>query len=258
MLLAVDIGNSQTSFGFFDGSLRFHWRMQTVRSRTADEYAAFLFPLMQKHGLQDSDVSGVALCSVVPAADTAFENFCRSYWKVSPFKVDHTCQMDFRLAIDFPEEVGADRLANGAYAVKHMRLPALVIDIGTATTFDVVTKDRAYSGGVILPGPRLAMEALGLGTSKLPMVNLQFPERAIGKNTVECIQAGILYGYCDLIDGLVARTVAELGETPDIALTGGFATIFHQRLKTQSKLLPNLTLEGTEILYRFQKGTAAY
>lgn len=251
MLLAVDIGNSQTSFGLFEQSvLKHHWRAQTNRSRTADEYAAFFFPLLTQHGLKGSDITGVALCSVVPAADNAFEQFCKSYWKIAPFKVGHESKIDFTLGIDFPEEIGADRLANAAYAVKHLKLPALVVDIGTATTFDVVSAAKVYSGGVILPGPRLAMEALGLGTSKLPMVNLEFPERVIGKNTVECIQAGILYGYCDLIDGLVVRTEKELGEKPEIILTGGFAGFFQDRLKTKARLLPNLTLEGTEILYR--------
>ncbi len=251
MFLAVDIGNSQTSFGVFEGSvLRYHWRAETKVSRTPDEFGALLFPLMGRAGIHESDFEGVILCSVVPTADLSFESFCQTYWKLTPFRVTAGIELGFGFNVHMPSEVGADRLANAAYAVERMTLPALVIDFGTATTFDVVSKEKKYEGGVILPGVRIALEALSSKTSKLPLVEVGFPKSVIGKNTVECIQGGILYGYCDMIDGLIIRTAAELGGTLDIALTGGLSPLFQKQLKTKAKFLPDLTLEGIEILYR--------
>lgn len=254
MLLAVDIGNTQTSFGVFENSqLKFHWRAETKHSRTSDEYGALLFPLMARAGLKESDWEGVVLCSVVPPAERSFEAFCQNYWDLEPFKIDYQLKLGFGIRVDVPAEVGADRLANAAYAAKHFTLPAIVVDFGTATTFDVVSKDSHYEGGVILPGVRIALEALSSRTSKLPLVEMGFPSSVIGKNTVQCIQAGILYGYCDMIDGLLVRTASELGATPEIALTGGYGALLQPRLKAKAKLLPNLTLDGIELIYHLNR-----
>jgi len=251
VLLAVDIGNTQTSFGVFDeGRLIGHWRAETKPSRTADEYGALLFPLMQHAGLGGVAWSGIALCSVVPPAEYSFELFCKNYLRQLPFRVNVDLDLGFTLNVQYPREVGADRLANAAYASAHLELPAIVVDFGTATTFDVISKEKVYEGGVILPGVRIALEALAGRTSKLTRVDLEFPQSVIGKNTTECIQSGILYGYCDLIDGLLSRASTEVTGRATIVLTGGLASLFQNRLKTASIYLPNLTLEGIELLYR--------
>lgn len=250
MLLAVDLGNSQVSFGIFDKNiLKFHWRLETKSTRTSDEYASLLFPLLDRTGLKREDFNGVALCSVVPPGEHELELFFRDYFNLIPFKVRIDNDLGFAVNVDVPSEVGADRLANAAYACENLSLPCVVIDIGTATTFDVVTKSKSYEGGVIFPGIRLALDSLASKTSKLPKVDLEFPKRAIGKNTIECIQAGVLLGYCDLIDGLLARTEAELKEKPTVVLTGGFAFLFQEKLKVSTTTLPDLTLEGIRLLY---------
>lgn len=249
MLLALDIGNTQISFGLFDGStLRHHWRAETKASRTADEYASLLFPLLDHAGIGIESLTAVALCSVVPAADFSVKRFSKLYLKHEAFVVDAKAP-GLRLNVDFPSEVGADRLANAAYATHHLKLPAVVVDIGTATTFDVVGEGGVYEGGIILPGMRVAVEALGLRTSKLPVVDLSFPPNVIGKNTISCIQSGILYGYVELIDGLLRRLEKEL-DRPTIVLTGGMGGLLRDRLAHKAEYLPNLTLEGIELLYR--------
>lgn len=248
MLLAVDIGNSQTSFGIFQNhKLLYHWRAETKISRTADEYAAFLFPLLHQAGLSN-EWEGVAICSVVPPADENFQVFCKTYLKLSPFKITANSKLGFSLNVDVPQEVGADRIANSAYAVKHLKLPAIVVDLGTATTFDVISAKPAFEGGIILPGVRMGAESLSRRTSLLPIVDVRFPQSVIGKNTVTCIQSGVLYGYCDAIDGLLKRLLRELpGAT--VVLTGGVAPMFLKHLSVPATYLPDLTLEGTEILF---------
>lgn len=250
MLLALDIGNSQTSYGIFDqGKLLKHWRAETQISRTPDEHAAFLFPLLQHAGLSLAKWEGIALCSVVPPVEDSFTLFCREYLKKEPFKVNHQSVLNFRLNVETPSEVGADRLANVAYAVKHLTLPAIVVDLGTATTFDVITADRVYQGGVILPGIRMGAQSLSAKTSLLPLVEVKFPPSAIGKNTATCIQSGVLYGYCEAIDGLLRRLQREIEGKCEIVLTGGLAPMIASQLSVPAKQLPDLTLEGTLILY---------
>jgi len=227
-----------------------HWRLETHPSRTADEYAAFLFPLLEHAGLKKNEWEGIAICSVVPPVGDTFEAFCRDYLKRIPFKVTSQSNLGFKLNVEVPSEVGADRLANSAYAIRNLQLPAIVVDLGTATTFDVILKEKSYEGGIILPGVRMGAESLSKRTSLLPLVDVAFPKSVIGKNTITCIQSGVLYGYCDAIDGLLKRLQKEIGEPCDIALTGGVAPLIVKNLSISVKLLPNLTLEGIEILYR--------
>lgn len=255
MFLAVDIGNSQTCFGVFDDShLKHLWRVETKPSRTADEYASFLFPLLQHHGLK-AHWDGIALCSVVPAAEFSFGQFCQSYFREIPFKVNSSLKLGFTLNLDVPSEVGADRLANSAFAVRYLKLPAIIVDFGTATTFDVISREKTYEGGVILPGVKLGVEALGSKTSKLPQVDLEYPPRVIGKNTIECIQSGILYGYCDMIDGLLGRTLKELGSPAEIILTGGLSALFQGRLHHKTRYIAEVTLEGTRLIHQDNRGS---
>jgi type III pantothenate kinase len=250
VLLAVDAGNSQTSFGIFsEGKLRHHWRAGTHSALTPDEYASFLLPLLQRESISASALTGVVLCSVVPSIDRAFAEFAKKYLGRETYSIDHRVRLGFSLGVDFPAEVGADRLANSAYAVAHLKLPAVVVDIGTATTFDVITADKVYQGGMILPGVRLWVESLFRNTAKLANVDLRFPPNVIGKNTVTCIQSGILYGYTDLLDGLIRRLENELGSFT-LVFTGGYASLFDGRMNAKYTHLPDLTLEGIELLYR--------
>lgn len=251
MLLVLDIGNTQTSFGVFKGDqLIQHWRTQTQISKTADEYASFLFPLMSHLGLEPSACEGIAICSVVPPVEETFSSFSLQYLKKNPFRLSSNSKLGFTLQVESPGEVGADRLANTAYAVQKLSLPAIVVDLGTATTFDVITQDKVYQGGIILPGVRMGAESLSTKTSLLPLIDVKFPSSVIGKNTISCIQSGVLFGYCDAIDGLLDRLQKELNEKCEIALTGGLSSLFHSKLRAKTKLLPDLTLEGTELLYR--------
>lgn len=253
MLLAIDVGNSQTSYGIFKNEkLLHHWRSETKVSRTPEEYASFLFPLLKHASLENIDWEGVALCSVVPPADHAIEEFATHYLKRSPFKVTYQRNLGFTFNVDAPHEVGPDRLANAAYAIQFLKLPAIVVDLGTATTFDVITNDAKYQGGIILPGVRMGAESLSSRTSLLPRVDVAFPPSVIGKNTTTCIQSGVLWGYTDAIDGLLERLVREVPGA-EIVLTGGVAPLFHKKLRHASQLLPNLTLEG--ILVLFQRNT---
>lgn len=250
MLLAVDLGNSVISFGvFLQGNLKHHWRLETKATRTSDEYASMLFPLIERSGFSPDEFTGVALCSVVPAAEHELEVFFHDYLNLVPFKVKVDNVLGFKVNVDMPSEVGADRLANAAYASHQLPLPCLVIDIGTAATFDLISKEGVYEGGVIFPGVRTALDSLASKTSKLPKVELEFPASVVGKNTVNCIQAGVLLGYCDLIDGLLERTRHEVGTLASVVLTGGFGFLFQGRLKTKTTLLPDLTLEGIRLLY---------
>ncbi|MBM4303983.1 MAG: type III pantothenate kinase [Deltaproteobacteria bacterium] len=250
MLLVMDIGNSQTSYGIFDQSkLTHHWRGETKSARSVDEYAAFLFPLLNYHHIKAENISGIAISSVVPPCDYHLKRFCEEYLENSPFFVSCENKAPFTIRVDNPREVGADRLANTAYAVTHLKLPAIVVDLGTATTFDVVSDEKSFEGGIILPGIVMGAESLSLKTSLLPLVPTDFPKSVIGKNTVTCIQSGILFGYCEAIDGLLSRLQKEIGKKCDIALTGGIAPLIHSHLKTPSLILPHLTLEGIKILY---------
>ncbi|MBY0370030.1 type III pantothenate kinase [bacterium] len=251
MLLAVDIGNTQTSLGAFEGEqLLFHWRIETRSSRTADEYASLLFPLFAQRGLSGESWKGIALCSVVPSVDGQFMDFCRRYLGQDPVRIHSALPLGFSMNLATPHEVGADRLVNVAYAIRKLPLPCIVVDFGTATTFDFISEDLVYQGGAIVPGLWMGAEGLGGKTAKLPVIDLAFPASVIGKSTVECIQSGLLYGYCALIDGMLSRIESECGKPCHVALTGGLSSLFAGRLEHECQILPDLTLEGIRILYQ--------
>ncbi len=236
--------------GAFDGDrLLYHWRIETRASRTADEYAALLLPLFGQFGIEPSSWNGVAICSVVPAVDGQFVDFSRRYLDREPMRIHAGLPLGFSMNLATPQEVGADRLVNVAYATRKLPLPCIVVDFGTATTFDLVSSDKVYEGGAIVPGLWMGAEALGGKTAKLPVIDLEFPPRVVGKSTVECIQSGLLNGYCALIDGLIAKIEAEWGAKCHVALTGGLAGKFESRLGHACQILPDLTLEGIHLLY---------
>ncbi|MEZ4750571.1 MAG: type III pantothenate kinase [Bdellovibrionota bacterium] len=250
MFLALDIGNSETTIGVFDeAALVAQWRLETGAARSADQIAAFLYPLFQHHKIE-GPWTGMAICSVVPTARRGLKEFATRYLKLEAFEVTPKVRLPFALNVHEPDTVGADRLANAAYAAAHLTLPAIIVDCGTATTLDVVTAEGGYEGGVILPGVGLSFESLSRKTSQLSLVESEFPKRVIGKSTKECIQAGILFGYCDQINGLLRRTQEEIGVPCTTVLTGGYASIFEGRIEN-AKVSPTLTLEGIQLLYQF-------
>ncbi len=250
MLLAIDVGNSQTSLGAFRGGrLLHHWRIETRSTRSSDEYASLLLPLFSQFGIEAGHWTGIAICSVVPASDGQLSEFSRRYLSHEPLRIHGSLPLGFSMNLSTPHEVGADRLVNVAYAIRKLTLPCIIVDFGTATTFDLISEDHVYQGGAIVPGLWMGAEGLGGKTAKLPVIDLQFPSKVIGKSTVEAIQSGILNGYCSLIDGLLEKMETEIGSRCEVALTGGLSAKFEGRLEHPVRILPDLTLEGIQILH---------
>ena len=250
MLLAIDIGNTNTTFGVFDGEkLRATWRMATGVGQMADEYAALLLNLLHHQGLDTSDVKEVALCSVVPPLLTTFEELCQRYFHLSPLVVGPGVKTGVRIRMDNPREVGTDRIVNAAAAHHLYRGPVIIVDLGTATTFDTVSKEGDYIGGVIAPGIVTAAEALFTKAAALPRVELVRPKQAIGSNTITAMQSGVVFGYVGLIEGIVTRIQKELGEKATVVATGGYAELIAQETTVIDKVDPNVTLIGLRLIY---------
>jgi len=257
MLLAIDIGNTNVTVGVFqDGKLKTTWRIATSIHREVDEYATVLLALLQHAGISPDKVKQTALCSVVPPLTATFEALCRSYLKTEPFVVEAGTKTGVRIMMDNPREVGADRVVNAA-AAKHLYgAPLIVIDFGTATTFDVVSAEGDYIGGVICPGLVVGAEALFTRTAQLPRVELVRPKKVIGKGTVAAMQSGIVYGYVGLVEGLVARIKAEMHESPKVVATGGLSGLIARETKVIDIVDPDLTLVGLKLLYGINKDKA--
>jgi type III pantothenate kinase len=254
MLLAIDIGNTDTTFGVFDGEeLRATWHMATDIHRMADEYAALLFNLMRQQGLDIADIKEIALCSVVPPLISTFDELFQRYFRITPLVVGAGVKTGVRIRMDNPREVGADRIINAAAAHHLYGGPVIVTDLGTATTFDTVSKEGDYLGGAIAPGIMSAAEALFTRAAMLPRVELVHPKRAIGTNTITAMQSGIIFGYVALIEGIVARIQKELKEKAKVVATGGYASLFAKETKVFDEVNPNLTLIGLRLIYQMNK-----
>ncbi len=254
MLLAVDIGNTDTTLGVFEGEeLRATWHMATGIHRMADEYAALLLNLLHHQGLDISEIKEIALCSVVPPLLATFDELCQRYFNLSPLVVGAGVKTGVRIRMDNPREVGADRIANTAAA--HYLYGGLVIitDLGTATTFDTVSREGDYRGGAIAPGIGTAAEALFTQAAMLPRVELTHPKRAIGTSTITAMQSGIVFGYVGLIEGIVARIQQELGERAKVVATGGFAELIARETAVIDVVNPDLTLIGLRLIYLLNK-----
>jgi len=250
MLLVIDIGNTDTTLGVFEGKeLRATWHMATSIHRMADEYAALLLNLLHHRGLDASDIKEVALCSVVPPLIATFDELCQRYFHISPLVVGAGVKTGVRIRMDNPREVGADRIANAAAAHHLYGGPIIVTDLGTATTFDTVSKEGDYLGGAIAPGIVTAAEALFTQAAMLPRVELVHPKRAIGTSTIAAMQSGIIFGYVGLIEGMVARIQQELGEKAKVVATGGFAELMAKETAVIDVVNPDLTLIGLRLIY---------
>jgi type III pantothenate kinase len=254
MLLAIDIGNTSTTLGIFEGEeLRATWHMATSIHRMADEYAALLLNLLHQQGMDTSDIKAVALCSVVPPLISTFVDFSQRYFHTTPLVVGAGVKTGVRIRMDNPREVGADRIADAAAAHHLYGGPVIIIDLGTATTFGIVSKEGDYIGGIIATGIATAAEALFTRTAQLPRVELAHPKHVIGTNTVAAVQSGIIYGYASLVEGMLTRIQKELGEKALVVATGGYAELIAKETKVIDVVNPDLTLIGLRLIYEMNK-----
>ena len=254
MLLAIDIGNTNITIGVFDGSkMKATWRVATGVHRMPDEYASLMLHLFGHEGIDASKITDVILCSVVPPLIGVFEDWCRRYLKVSPILVEAGVKTGVKISMENPREVGADRIVNAVAAHKLYGGAVIVIDLGTATTFDAVSKEGDYLGGAIAPGIAIATEALFDKTAALPRVELTHPKKAIGRNTVAAMQSGIVFGYAGLIEGVVARIKKELGGKAKVVATGGYAELLARETPAIDEVNPDLTLIGLRLIYEMNK-----
>ncbi|MBR9970743.1 type III pantothenate kinase [Magnetospirillum sulfuroxidans] len=252
MLLAIDAGNTNIVFAVFDGEqVRGEWRASTQTDRTADELGVWLMQLLTTENLNREDISAVIIASVVPAIVFNLKTLCRRYFGCEPVVVgDEGVQLGIEVLLDRPEEVGADRLVNAVAAHKFYKAPLIVIDFGTATTFDVVDGDGNYCGGAIAPGINLSLEALHMAAAKLPRVAIGRPKQVIGKATVPAMRSGIFWGYVGLIEGLVKRMEEEFGAKMLVVATGGLAPLFAESTPVINELASDLTLRGLLEIHR--------
>lgn len=247
LLLAVDIGNTNTVAGVFAGEdLVAKWRINTDARRTADEYASLAATLFHLRGLDPASIAGVVVAGVVPAAQSALSEASRQYFGTEPLVV--STELNLGIAV-LPPRVGADRLANAVAARQRYGAPAIVADFGTGTNFDVVAADGTYLGGAIAPGLEIGTEALFAKTAQLPQVPLTAPRHAIGSDTISALQSGIIYGYAGLVDGLVQRLGAELEGKPHVIATGGLADVIAPHTRSVEHIDLDLTLHGLRLLY---------
>jgi len=245
MLLAIEQGNTNTLFAVHDGEgWTAQWRTATDSTRTADEYAVWLSQLLGLHEMKLSDLDGCIISSVVPQSLFNLRNLSRRYLKVEPLVVGENAALDVEVRIDRPREAGADRLVNAIGAFCTYGGDLIVVDSGTATTFDVIAADGGFEGGVIAPGINLSMQALHEAAAKLPRVAIQKPDRVIGKDTVGAMQAGVYWGYIALIEGLLSRIKAEVGRPMKVVATGGVASLFEGATTSIDVFDSDITLKG--------------
>lgn len=244
MLLAIEQGNTNTLFAVHDDEWIAQWRTGTDSTRTADEYAVWLSQLLSLHGLSLATLDACVISTVVPQALFNLRNLSRRYLKVEPLIVGENAELGLQVRIDKPSEAGADRLVNAIGAYSAYGGPLIVVDSGTATTFDVIGADGAFEGGVIAPGINLSMQALHDAAAKLPRIAIQRPAKLIGKGTVEAMQSGVFWGYISLIEGLLARIKAEYGAPLRVIATGGVASLFEGATEAIDVFDSDITLKG--------------
>lgn len=253
MILAVDIGNTDTVFGVYDvDRLTVQFRIQSDKSKTTDEYAALIMSLFDMRNLDYRKIEGVIIGSVVPSLTFTFSRFVSKYLNIEPLIVGSGLKTGISVRTENPKEVGADRIANAVGAVAKFGAPCVVVDFGTATTFDIVNRLGEYIGGVICPGVKLAASVLHSNTAKLPEVDIKKPSSVIGKNTIHSIQSGIYYGYLEMMNGLLERIrLEEFKDVSDLKIisTGGLSRLFTKDLRYDITYEPHLTLNGLRVIY---------
>jgi type III pantothenate kinase len=250
MLLVIDVGNTNTVMGIYDGDQLIHdWRIRTERNTTEDEYSIIVGSLLKNGGVTAKAVRQTVISSVVPPMVTILDSFCRKYLGHAPHWVNAKSYTGMPIRIANPDEVGADRIVNAVGAYRKHGRSMVIIDFGTATTFDAISAKGEYLGGAISPGIMVAAEALFMKASKLPRVEIfKPPDGVIGKSTNEALKSGIIYGYAGLVDGMVARMKAEMGGDPMVIATGGLAVLMGAASASIDLVEPELTLEGLRII----------
>lgn len=255
MLLAIDIGNTNLTFGVFDGERQVHqWRAATKRAGTADDYTVTLSWFFRSAGLGSEQIDGCVISSVVPPLTAECVRMAREYLNTAPLVVGPGVRTGMRIVYDNPAQLGTDRLIDAVGAREQFGAPVIVIDFGTATTFNVVDGDGNYRGGAIAPGIGIAADALVTAAAQLPRVHLAFPPRVTATNTVEAMQSGVLYGYLGLVEGMVGRLRAEWGAETSVVATGGLARVVAEYTAAIDVVDQNLMLEGLRVIWALNCG----
>ena len=253
MILLIDIGNTNIVLGIYDKNKKIKsWRLETRQTKTDDEYGSQIESILTHENIKTEDIKDVVIASVVPTLQHTFKVLCKKYLNRTPIVVGENTRTGMPIKHDNPREVGADRIANSVALVEHYKLPAILIDMGTAVTFDVVSKNGEYLGGAISPGLGIASEALFERTSKLPRIEVIKPKNAIGKSTVDAMKSGLFYGFIGLIDNVIEQILLELNEDKDnvsIIATGGYSEMITKNSKYLQSNDQDITLEGMRIIY---------
>ena len=258
MLLAIDSGNTNTVFAIFDnnGKVIGSWRSSSTLERTADDYGVWLLQLLNFAGIKLELINSAIIATVVPTALFALKSLCRTYFKTNPLVIgDEGVEIGIEILLDQPQDIGADRLVNAISAHQKYGGPLIVIDFGTATTFDIVDSKGNYAGGIITPGVNLSQEALHMAAAKLPRVAITRPHQVIGKGTVQAMQSGIYWGYLSMIEGMVMRIKEEFGAPMKVIATGGLAKLFTQSSEFIKCADDELTLRGLFAIYQLNNNS---
>lgn len=254
LIFVLDVGNTNIVLGVYEhNTLRYHWRIETSRHKTEDEYGMVIKSLFQHAGLDFSDITGVMISSVVPPIMFTLERMCGKYFKVKPLIVGPGIKTGLNIKYENPREVGADRIVNAVAAIHEYGSPLIVVDFGTATTFCFINEKGDYMGGAIAPGIGISTEALYSKAAKLPRIEINHAEDVIGKNTISAMQAGILFGFVGQVEGIVSRMKAQSKNEPLVVATGGLANLIASESRMIDIVDPNLTLKGLIRLYNRNK-----
>lgn len=251
MILVLDVGNTNIVIGVYEKEqLKYHWRIETNRNRTEDEYGMMIKSLFEHQGSSISQVKGIIISSVVPPIMFFLEKMCEKYFNIKPLIVGPGIKTGLNIKYDNPKEVGADRIVNAVAGIHEYGSPLIIVDFGTATTYCFINEESHYMGGAIAPGINISTEALYTKAAKLPRIEIASPENIIGRSTVEAMQAGIVYGYVGQVDGIVSRMKAHSKKEPKVIATGGLAGLIAKESKYIDIVDPLLTLKGLHLIYK--------